>query len=78
MTAALGDAASAYIRQSGDKYYVNLKELNALWLRSTGVTHIEISSLCTACRQDLFWSHRKVGSQRGSQGAIIVCKEEQL
>jgi len=78
MTAALGDTAGAYIRQSGDKYYVNLKELNALWLRNAGVTHIEISPLCTACRQDLFWSHRKVGSQRGSQGAIIVCKEEQL
>lgn len=78
MTAALGDPASACIRQSGHKYYVNLKELNALWLGNAGVTHIEISPLCTACRQDLFWSHRKVGSKRGSQGAVIICKEEQL
>ena len=52
--------------------------LNALWLENAGVTHIEISPLCTACRQDLFWSHRKVGSNRGSQGAVIICKEEQL
>lgn len=78
MRHALGATAEPYIRQSGQKYYVNLKEINALWLKNAGVTHIEISPLCTACRQDLFWSHRKVGNQRGSQGAIIVCKEEPL
>ena len=77
MRAALGHAAQAHIRQAGHKYYVNLKALNALWLDRAGVTHVEISPLCTACRQDLFWSHRRVGNQRGSQGAIILCKEEQ-
>lgn len=75
MISALGDAAHAYIRADGSKFYVNLKELNALWLKRTGVVHIEISPLCTACRQDLFWSHRRMGLQRGSQGAVIVCKE---
>ena len=72
---ALGDPAREYIRQETSKFYVNLKEVNALWLRQAGVTHIEISPLCTACRQDLFWSHRRVGLERGSQGAVIVCKE---
>ena len=72
---ALGPEMEAHIRKSGEKYYVNLKEANALWLRRCGVFNIEISTLCTACRQDLFWSHRKVGQHRGSQGAIIVCKE---
>lgn len=71
----LGMAAQAHIRQQGDKYYVNLKEVNALFLRRAGVERIDISSLCTACRQDLFWSHRRVGAMRGSQGAIIVCGE---
>ena len=75
LIAALGDPAREYIRQEKSKFYVNLKEINALWLRRSGVTHIEISPLCTACRQDLFWSHRRVGLQRGSQGAVIVCKE---
>ncbi len=69
---ALGEAALPYIRTCGDKYYVNLKEINALFLKNAGVNNICISTLCTACRQDLFWSHRKVGQQRGSQGAIIV------
>ena len=38
--------------------------------------HIEISSECTMCSPDRFWSHRITGNNRGSQGAIIVCKEE--
>lgn len=74
MVHAFGDGAYAHIRQENGKYYVNLKELNALCLRNAGVRHIEISPLCTACRQDLFWSHRRVGQMRGSQGAIIICK----
>ena len=74
MIAAFGEEAKAHIRQEGKKYYVNLKELNALSLRRAGVENIEISKECTACRPDKFWSHRRVGSERGSQGAIIVCK----
>lgn len=74
MIAAFGEEAKEHIRQKGDKYYVNLKELNALSLRRVGVESIEISEECTACRPDKFWSHRRVGSTRGSQGAIIVCK----
>ena len=75
MVAALGEDARPFIRPRGDKYYVNLKEINALWLRRAGVEHIEISDACTVCRSDVFWSHRVTRGQRGSQGAIIVCKE---
>ncbi len=75
MVAAFGEEAWEYIRQEKDKYYVNLKAMNALVLRNAGVEKLEVSPLCTACNQELFWSHRKVGQQRGSQGAIIICKE---
>ena len=75
MTAALGDAALPFIRQAGEKYYVNLKEINALFLRRAGVSHIEISQACTACSHHRFWSHRVTRGERGSQGAIIICKE---
>ncbi len=78
MTAALGDDALPFIRQQDDKYYVNLKALNALWLQRSGVENICSSTLCTACRTDLFWSHRRTGNHRGSQGGIIVCKETSL
>ena len=74
MLSVFGGEVNAYIRQQKDKYYVNLKEINALSLRRAGVKNIDISCECTACRPDKFWSHRRVGSNRGSQGAIIVCK----
>ena len=73
MIAALGEEAKAHIRQVGEKYYVNLKEINACFLRRAGVRHIEISTDCTACQPDRYWSHRVTRGQRGSQGAIIVC-----
>ena len=78
MVRAFGKAAEEAIRPVGNKFYVNLKKLNALALQETGVTHIEISDLCTACAPGRFWSHRASGGLRGSQGAIIVCKEAHL
>ena len=75
MVEAFGEAAKPFIRKQGDKYYVNLKEINALVLRRAGVTHIEISDSCTMCQPDRFWSHRVTKGQRGAQGGIIVCKE---
>lgn len=75
MAAALADEAWESILQKGNKYYVNLKTINAALLRRAGVRCIEISDACTACDTQRFWSHRKVGDRRGSQGALIVCKE---
>ena len=36
----------------------------------------ELITECTACRPDRFWSHRRVGNDRGSLAAIIVCEGE--
>ena len=74
MIAALGDDAKEFIEFWEGKYHVDLKEINGLWLEKAGVRKIEISISCTACRPDRYWSHRIVGNDRGSQGAIIVCK----
>ena len=72
---AFGPEVERFVRKSGDKYYVNLKEINAMILRRCGVRHIEISRSCTVCENTRFWSHRYTKGQRGSQGAIILCKE---
>lgn len=74
MKNAFGSRADGYITYDGSKYHVDLKGLNRLWLQDAGVTDITVSPLCTGCRQDLFWSHRKVGNCRGSQIAIIALK----
>ena len=72
---AFGEEAKPFIFPKGDKYYVNLKEINALVLRRAGVEAIEISTECTVCQCRRFWSHRVTKGDRGSQGAIIVCKD---
>lgn len=73
MRAALGEAAEPYLHPAGEKWHVDLKAINAHWLRSAGVREIDISDSCTACDPTLFWSHRRMGAARGSQGAVIVC-----
>ncbi len=70
-----GNAIDPYISQKGNKYYVNLKAVNAYALSRHGVTQIDISEECTLCRPDRFWSARAHRDLRGSQGAIIVCKK---
>lgn len=75
MRSAFGEAVEGWSHPTGEKYYVNLKEINAFALRRAGVKEIEISGDCTMCRHDTYWSHRHTRGVRGSQGAIIVCKE---
>jgi len=70
---ALGPEAGPYLERRGPKYHVDLAGLNRQWLLHAGVApeHIDICGLCTACRPDLFWSHRKMGEARGAQVAVI-------
>lgn len=74
MLDALGEDARPFIEKRGDKYYVNLAQINSLFLRRAGILHIESCPDCTACQTDRFWSHRRHGGTRGSQGAIILCQ----
>ena len=78
MYAAFGDGIAPYIRRAGEKYFVDLKGINAHTLRQAGVTGLDISTDCTACRGDLLWSHRATKGRWGSQGAVIICGKERL
>ena len=75
MVQTFGREAEAFIRKQNEKYYVNLKEINALSLRRRGVRHVEISESCTMCEHHRVWSHRYTRGLRGSQGALIRRKE---
>ena len=72
----LGEEAEGFIVPDAEKFRVDLKGVNAWLLRRAGVQDIEISTECTACRPDRFWSHRRVGNDRGSLAAIIVREGE--
>jgi purine-nucleoside/S-methyl-5'-thioadenosine phosphorylase / adenosine deaminase len=39
-------------------------------LRDAGVSHVDRFDLCTACRPELFFSHRRDGKPRGVQGVL--------
>ena len=73
MRAALGADAEAYLEYRDPKWHVDLAGLNRQWLLRAGLAphHIDVCGLCTACRPDLFWSHRKMGNARGAQTAMI-------
>lgn len=77
MTAALGAEALPYLQEGkGGKFLVDLKGLNTLWLKRAGVreSRIDISSDCTLCKPDKYWSHRYTKGERGSQAAVISLK----
>ena len=74
MTEGLGDEALSAIQKKGEKYFVDNKACNALWLRRAGVEQIDISRDCTKCDPNRYWSHRVTGGQRGSLAAVIMLK----
>ena len=74
MTAALSTAVLQHIKiKENGKFSVDLKGINAMRLEQAGLApdHIAVSGICTACRPELFWSHRKLGTNRGSMAAAI-------
>ncbi len=73
MRTALGADAEPYLQWRDPKFHVDLEGLNRQWLLRAGLLpdHIDTCGLCTACHPELFWSHRKMGEQRGAQVALI-------
>ena len=52
---------------------MDLKGINAKRLELAGLdpANIAVSSHCTACMEETYWSHRIMGEQRGSMAALI-------
>ena len=75
LRAGLGGAAEAFIHPvpGTDQYHVDLKGANRRWLLQAGLSphRIAVCSDCTACDSAAFWSHRRLGSHRGSLASVI-------
>jgi hypothetical protein len=70
--AAMPDATRIIMRRQPNGHaHLDLWGANALQLARLGVRQIEIARLCTACRTDLFYSHRREGGRAGRFAAII-------
>ena len=74
MLDALGPKAVTGFTKKGEKYYVDNRFLNTLWLQRAGIGQLDISPDCTKCRPDRYWSHRVHGGDRGSMAGIIMLK----
>ncbi|MBE7003783.1 MAG: peptidoglycan editing factor PgeF [Ruminococcaceae bacterium] len=75
--AELSESADRFIEKRGEKYHVDLKQVNRLWLLRGGLDphNIEVHGDCTACRTDRYWSYRKLGLRRGGQIAVIALED---
>ena len=75
LRAHMGAAADPYIHPilGTEKFQVDLKGANRAWLLQTGMRpeHVAVCEACTACDLDTFWSHRRMGTRRGSMAALI-------
>ena len=68
----LHDAPGGRSQAEGGRPYFDLPEANRRNLARAGVQHIESSGLCTACRTDLFFSHRAEKGRTGRFGTILI------
>ncbi len=62
--------SKAYEQKRDGKYMLNLQEMNRQIMIKAGIlpTNIELTHLCTSCRSDLFFSHRK---EKGKTGRMV-------
>jgi len=82
-------AANAFLKQKNNeaflfpggrpnKWMLDLAEANRQQILNCGIleTNIDVSGLCTSCRQDLFFSHRNSGGITGRQVNFMMIKGE--
>ena len=67
---AVGYRGNASVQREG-KWYLDLPRANLLQLQEMGIADIDVSDICTSCRTDLFFSHRKEMGRTGRQLSFI-------
>lgn len=61
------------VKKYGDRYHVNMQAAIKMQFREAGIPdkNIDDSGICTACRSELLFSHRKTKGRRGNLGAFL-------
>ena len=74
---SFGNAAEDFFQYKGEKIYLDLQKAIVHQLIKGGVKkeNIEILNICTSCRTDIFYSHRKEAGKTGRNGVFIGLKE---
>ncbi|WP_449539934.1 peptidoglycan editing factor PgeF [Ferdinandcohnia sp. Marseille-Q9671] len=70
--------SKAYQQIMDNQYRLDLKELNNQLLTRAGIPpeNIQVSSYCTSCENQLFFSHRRDAGKTGRMMSFIGFKEE--
>lgn len=73
----LDPAIDEQIVKVGDKYSIDLKAINRLWLLRAGMDpkNVDVHPDCTMCHPERYWSHRLMGEQRGGMIGVISMEE---
>ncbi len=67
---------NGFLKEEKDgKYYIDLSRAIQKTLRAEGVENIEDMEMCTVCRSEEFFSHRKTGGKRGCFAALIRIRD---
>lgn len=73
---AFEDGSALLLEQAnGGGPHFDLPQANKRNLERAGVKSIELSEFCTACRTDLFFSHRAEKGRTGRFGTILILGE---
>ncbi|HLZ70422.1 MAG TPA: peptidoglycan editing factor PgeF [Dehalococcoidia bacterium] len=74
VAAASGRAAGIVDRSHGERPHLSLETALRAQLLAAGLPEagIDCADLCTACRLDLFYSHRREGVPTGRFGALVA------
>lgn len=69
-----GDTDGLFERRENGKTFVDLKNANRRRLLQLGLRdeNIDVSTECTMCLPEKYWSHRATNGVRGSMAAMIV------
>jgi YfiH family protein len=81
VAAAMGYALpdwSQAMQPQGKDWSLDLSAANAQQLAAKGVQQIEHACLCTACHNDIFFSHRADGGQTGRFAAVAFLKPRDM
>ena len=67
-----GQESPTRLEREESKTHLDLWRANELELRKIGVRDIVGRAMCTSCRDDLFFSHRRDGGKTGRMLAVLM------
>ena len=73
---AANSSYETFMYRKGMKSYFDLRKIIELQLLDEGVvsSHIVCNPICTKCHEELFYSHRRMGVNRGVMASAILLK----